>query len=189
MTLREILNLDYNDVMKMNREELSSVVKSMRNIYNLRKGQFTRKGEDWKKIPAFKTISSFDLSGKGNINSLRNQFSKGLSFLNYKTSTYKGYSEYEETVRKNLGDNNNELSKDEISKTFDIFHKLEEDNYTLVYNMGSRVALNLIIQLINEGVDINMDEIKVLLKNKYEEMSQQENYTEEVDDFDFWNSI
>ena len=189
MTLREILNLDYNDVMKMNREELSSVVKSMRNIYNLRKGQFIRKGEYWKNIPAFKAVSSSDLSGKGNINSLRNQFSKGLSFLNYKTSTYKGYSEYEKTVRKTLGDINQELSKDQISKTFDIFHKLEEDNNALVYNLGSKNVLNLIKNQVQGEEDLSLEEYEELLTDKYEELEKQEIDEEEVDDFDFWDSI
>lgn len=94
MTLQEIIDMDIDAVMKLNRAELAKVTQTIAKNVERRSKSVAK---HFSQAPALRALeeSGGKITTRGkNLNELRKDFVRGVNFLTAKTSTVKGAKEY-----------------------------------------------------------------------------------------------
>ena len=111
MTTEEIINLDIEDIQKLNTKQLQRLTTQIVSTANKRVKALQSAGlEDALILTQMKDFSgrfSSKIEGKNKLNRLRNTFSNVRNFLHAETSTVRGYKKYNrETAERIAGDKN-----------------------------------------------------------------------------------
>lgn len=111
MTTAEIINLDIEDIQKLNTKQLQRLTTQIVSTANKRVKALKSAGlEDSLILTQMKDFSgrfSSKIEGKNKLNRLRNTFSNVRNFLLAETSTVRGYKKYSrETAERIAGDKN-----------------------------------------------------------------------------------
>lgn len=127
LSVKDILKIDYEELNKLNRQDLSRLTSRLASAGNKRLRRLEKAHLEIS--PAYESVkrSGGDFSVKGkNIDELRHEFTRVQRFLNpeLKTSTVKGTRKYVEGFGKYIDG----LSDDEITDFFKILHKLQEED-------------------------------------------------------------
>lgn len=132
MTTQEFLNLDVEQLMKLNRPQLSKAVSTLAATANKRAARLYNKfGSTYWTEQIEKSGGKFQARGK-NLNSLRSEFMRAADFLNAQTSTIKGEAKRRENVAKALG-GEYISDKDEAKKFWDAYHEIMGDGGKSVF--------------------------------------------------------
>lgn len=107
-SIQDLIDLDINDVMRMNRKELSKVVSQLSSAANKRLKRLGA-SEIGQLSPAYKGVEEsgrekFSVKKK-TTNQLRNEYKAVRRFLTRKSSTFKGWNEIREATFERIGGN------------------------------------------------------------------------------------
>lgn len=165
LSIKDIINLDWEDVSKLTRKELSQITSRLVSAANKRLRRLERSdyiGES----PAYRSViqrtgeSRFTVKGKSH-GKLERTFKETKHFLNLKTSTLSGYKKVirnvKETIKTKIG---RTVSEVDVSKLFGALHKAQEMG--LVDKRGSKgseIAVGFIVDMLERNPDKNVDEI------------------------------
>lgn len=141
LSVNDILSMDWTDVQKLNRRDLSQLTSRLASAGNKRLRRLEKAGlED---SPAYSAIqrSGGDFSVKNKtINDLRSEYNRVRTFLSptTKTSSVRGARQVEKEFKKRLGFKEGEDMTDYQRKKFwEGYRMFEENNKAQVHNIGS----------------------------------------------------
>ena len=195
LSIQDILNMDYADVAKLSRKELSKITSRLVSASNKRLRRL-EKSDYIGESPAYRSVRirtgdvRFSVKGKSQ-GQLQNVFTEAKHFLNLKTSTLKGYKNVikniKDTIQTKVGKS---ISEIDVSKLYDALHKAQESG--LVDKRGSKgseIAVGYIIDMLENNpdktVDEIVDEINEYSSNMYEELFDYD----EDEEFNDWYEL
>ena len=126
MTIKDIMEIDPDDLLKMNRQQLASITNRLISASNkrIRRLEQTSLGRT---SPAYVSASKrdngiFSIRGK-DLNQVRHVFARAKGFLSMKTSTLGGWREVREDVEERLGGG---MTERQSKKFWKAYRELEE---------------------------------------------------------------
>lgn len=141
LSVNDILSMDWTDIQKLNRRDLSQLTSRLASAGNKRLRRLEKVGLE--NTPAYSAIqrSGGDFSVKSKtINELRSEFSRVRTFLDpsTKTSYVRGAKKVESSFRKRLGlEEGENMSESQRKKFWEGYRMFEENNKAQVHNIGS----------------------------------------------------
>ena len=134
MTINDIMALDIDTFNSWSESDLRKLTSRLASAANKRLKRLKDKGLS---TPASRYVyqsgGKFSTKGK-KINALRSEFIRTKNFLQAKTSTIKGYNKIQKETSKTLKDLGINISSDKVSKLFEIYDKLKEENPDITEN-------------------------------------------------------
>lgn len=184
LSIKDILNMDFEDVQKLSRKELSQVTSRLVSASNkrIRRLEKTDLGES----PALRSLKArtgdIRLSVKGKSQGqLQRTFTEAKHFLNLKTSTIGGYKSVIKNIKKSVSERTSRsVTEIDVSKLYSTLHKAQE--LGLIDKRGSKgseQAVNEIIDILENNPDKSIDDIINDIDDWYTEM-----YEEDFNDYD-----
>lgn len=165
LTIEDILDMDFNDINKLNRKDLSAITSRLVSASNKRIKRFEERGE---KPLAMRGIDkNFSVKGK-NTNQLRHEFAKMRNFLQFDTSTSKGWNKFKQDVATRTG-YEGDIEKSE--NFWDKYNEFKKNNNDLVKARGSERVQQILKQ------EIEVTEKDKLMSKLLEDVER--GYTEE----------
>jgi len=169
MTIKDILNLDVADIMKMNKVELKKTVSKLASAANKR---YKRMGETEFLTAAYYGVKrsggKFSVAKK-NLNDLRAEYTRVTSFLKNKQSTLRAAKKSYAEMSERLGGN---LTPSEYKDLWEAYHLLEEAEPNFLKIDGSDRIQQFLRDIILQGdrdVDSLVAKGKAEIKRLYEE--------------------
>ena len=179
LSIKDITNLDWEDVSKLTRKELASITSRLVSASNKRLKRLEQ-SDSLGESPALRSVKDrtgdirFSVKGKTH-GQLERVFKEAKHFLNLKTSTVSGYrnvlKNVRETIKTKIG---RRVSDIDVSKLFESLHKAQE--LGLVDKRGSKgsdIAVGFIIDMLernpDKSVDAIINEFDNYASNLYEE--------------------
>lgn len=192
MSIKDIMNIDIDRFNKMNEKELKMITSRLVSASNKRIRRLEEKGI---KSPAYRSLGTdvrfsvklpktADVTQR--VNKLRNEFSRARNFLSMKTSTLKGYNDYQESVKEDIEKATGKtLGKGDVSRVYQMLHKLQErgdapSNATGKKggSKGSLIAREIVVNMM---LDENLSEDKMF--EKFEK--EFDRYITEPDEYEY----
>jgi len=186
LSIKDIINMDWDSLNKLNTKDLKQITSrlvsaSNKRIRRLEKTQYGTESYAYRSVE--KRGRMFSVRGK-NINQVKQEFKLASNFLNFKTSTVKGWEKTKSKIEKQLSDTtggeSQTWSENTKSKFWKVYRKTEE-MHGGTFGKGESSQLQQQLSLIfntedkRHGVDYFAD----ILDRKYEEMYEQETAEEE----------
>lgn len=190
LTIDDIMNIDPNDLMRLSAKDLRALTNRLVSASNKRIRRLERT-DLGRTSPAYISVSKrggkFSTRGK-NVNQLRNEFASAQTFLNFKTSTVKGWNETRADVEQRLGGDMTEYQSKKFWKTY---RELEErlggfldKTHSGKTNRTSDRIQKMLYQTYNEqSWRKGRKKIEEIMVNRYNELyeEEQESLNEEND--------
>lgn len=161
LSINDIMNMDLNTFNKLGESDLRRITSRLVSAGNKRIRRLETKGII---TPAYRGLgSNTRLSTKlpkgvdktQRVNALRQEFSRARSFLSAKTSTIGGYKQFTEQVKTDLADSlgvkKSSLKSINISKGYEIFHKLQESGQ--ISGKGSKGSIQMRNYIMNQMLE------------------------------------
>lgn len=183
LSTKQVLNLSIKDVEKMGKRELRQAVSTLRSTSRKRYERMAER-ELWS--PAMEGVSKSSKNSETvfptirgmDTTSLHNEFKRYRTFLNAKTSTPKGFKEYEERQADIISDVvGEEMTDDEITEFWEIYEEMKETDVGGVLNYNQ--VMNVVGDVYEERRNPNSKkkrtkraikrEVKKRLKKIYED--------------------
>ena len=173
LTIEDILDMDFNDINKLNRKDLSAITSRLVSASNkrIRRLEKSTKGQT---SPSLKNLKGKTFSVKGkNTNQLRQEFANAKNFLQNKTSTIQGWEKEKKAIAQRSGFKNVKDSK----KFWNVYSNFQRNNPDLVKARGSDRVQEILHQEFENIDDENFME-------NFLEKVERGYYEEELDEFD-----
>ena len=153
MTIEEILKLEPEDVMRLKRNELATVVRTANAVANKRLKRLEKNEMDTPAALAIRRSGgNFSTKGKS-LNQLRAEYMRVTGFLNAKTSTVRGANATLKQIAsstnisyKRVGELNSKLSK-----FFDLYSKVEQYLQNSL-QIANAVGSDTVMQVVSDYV-------------------------------------
>lgn len=183
LSVKDILNMDPNQLNKLNRSDLSAIASRLVSASNkrIRRLEKTPYGEY---APSMRIVrqrgEKFSVKGK-DVNQLRNEIKQMRKFLNMKTSTVSGWKKVQKNMGERLG---GEMTIEQTNKFWEVYHKLESQEGGLMSIIGDSDRIQkLLHQEVSSGDSDDifqrmMDNLDAI----YEEMMDVGDPSEDVSD-------
>ena len=182
--IEDLLNLDIDDVQRMSRKELASVVSQLASAANKRLTRLEL-SETGTLSPAYqqatKRAERFSVSGK-NVNQLRNEYKNVAQFLKRSTSSVSGWNRVRKKTYERIG---GKFKTAEQEKRFwEAYRKLESGHHSDVMGYGSTETQRMVRREYDTGKSDEeiMEAMMDRLDEEYE--AAQTEMREEFDDYD-----
>lgn len=133
MKVNDIINLDVEELLKMNKDDLTSAIKSAHKIAAGRITRMEKSGNKSVPIKNLKEHGNFEYEGM-NTNQLRGELTRAKNFLNTKTSTITGLKKVKRDLFKCVG---GELTQSQEDILWETYNKMVETNKALLYGKNS----------------------------------------------------
>lgn len=186
----DILNIDINDLNRMTKKQLSTVVSRLSKLANQRIHRLEQT-ETGILSPAYHHIEkrgeNFGVKDK-TLNQLRNEYTDVKKFLNMKTSTVSGWNKVRKETYNRIGVNFEGIDE---KRFWNLYRKLEELDYGSVQNVGSTTTQRMLRQEMEQNSGDDDDILSVMekrLTGEYEKIMESCNY-EDGEFFDIWEDI
>ena len=142
LTIEDILEMDFNDINKLNRKDLSAITSRLVSAGNkrIRRMEQSEKGST---SPIFTNLQGKKFSVRGkNTNQLRQEFANVKNFLEGKTSGIRRWEKEKKAIAKRSGFKDVKDSK----KFWDTYTKFKQNNDDLVRARGSDRVIEMLHQ-------------------------------------------
>ena len=190
MSISDIMNIDIDTMNKMGESDLRRVTSRLVSAGNKRIRAIERKGiitHAYRNLGTntrFSTQVGENLSGSQRVNKLREEFSRAKRFLSAKTSTIRGHKAVIKAVKEKLSESTGlsmkEINKINITKGFEIFHKLQESGrIPSKGSKGSDKFRDYIISQMHENPDLSEEGLMERVTQHYQEIYEEQE-TEET---------
>ena len=194
LSIKDILEMDFSDIQKLNRKELANVTSRLVSASNkrVRRLEKSELGES----PALRSLKA--RTGGQTILSVKNKsqgqlqraFVQAKSFLSSKTSSISGYKKVIKNIKKTISERvGKNVTEIDVSKLYSTLHKAQE--LGLVDKRGSKGsehAVNEIIDILERNPDKSIDDIIEDIDDWYSQMYEEDfnDYDEEDNDDDIF---
>ena len=158
MKLKEAMNLNYNDINKMNRKELADVIKTLGRTVNYRvktlmenkEGRYSPALHSLERsLPKGTDMSSYKVKTRGkDINQLRSDFKRYFNFINLKTSKVGGVLKVRKTVEQRLGV---KFTEEESTSFWELYRKGVERYASKLKNVDSNTVQKYLASNYDKG--------------------------------------
>lgn len=177
LSINDIMNLSWERLNKLSEKELKQVTSRLVSASNkrLRRLEHTTRG---KSSFAYQTVKDrgrdFSVRGK-NINQTKQEFKLAKQFLNYKTSTVKGWKVYRENVEERTGyaTEGESLNWSERTwKKYWLVYRRFTETYGGTYRRGDSNRIQKMLTEIMESNDKRRkaDTFQEMIEDKYKEI-------------------
>ena len=191
LSIQDIMSMDWNDLNKLSTKEMKQVTSRLISAANKRVRRL-QKMELGTSSLAYQTVEergrNFSVRGK-DVNQVRNEFKNVRNFLNMKTSTAKGWKEYQSKVRQNVKKTTGiDISKWDIEtqrKMWKVFRKFSEMNKGTFQKGDSDRIQKMLVEMIDNTETMSEDELLKSIDQKYTDLyedEQSKNKNPDVDD-------
>ena len=193
LSISDILDLDFEDVNKMTKENLARITGRIQSAANKRIKRLREKGVAEYSPAIIRSLGNkvkFSIRGKSRASILK-EFSQIKRFLQAKTSSLSGFKAYKKRIESKIG---TPLDNERMKKMWEIFRKYREGNIGLFHRVnalaggktyGSDQAEKLIAEALKEGK--SEDDILQMLDDRmratYEQLEEQEEQYDEEGEF------
>ncbi len=184
LSIQDIIKMDWDTLNKLSSKEIKQVTSrlvsaSNKRIRRLGKTETGRMSFAYQKIEERGRM--FSVKDK-NTNQVRQEFALAKQFLQYKTSTMKGWNKYRKDTEKRIGYISNgeslDWSNDTWKKYWKLFRMFEENHGGLITKKGTggKFDSDKIQQMITELMDndLSTDSLQVAIENKFNEIYEQD---------------
>lgn len=195
LSIEDIMEMDIDTFNSLNERQLRQVTSRLVSASNKRIRKLKQKNINSPAVQSLGTRDSFsvklpkDITSQQRVNALRQEYASARNFLTSKTSTIRGYNRYVKSIKSKLADDLgmsvSRLNKVNLSKAFDILHKMQESGQLPSNGKGSIHARDYIIQNMLNGDRGGEDEQKIIddtLKDYERYYEQQESKDNEEDE-------
>jgi hypothetical protein len=173
MTIKEILGLEPEQLMKMNRKELATVTSLLSRGANKRMQRLEAKELDTPALQGLERSGGrFSTRGK-NLNELRSEFYRVSHFLNARTSTITGAKKVHKEVEERIG---GALTPSQMKDFWGTYRKLKEMEPASLQDYGSdQVQQFLRKEFVESGFDSDttIESAQEELNQAYEEREEE----------------
>lgn len=192
LKITDILNMEYSDIEKLSRKNLSKITSRLVSATNkrLKRLEKSELGESPAYRSFIKRTGDTRLSVKGKSQGqLQHVFSEAKYFLNLKTSTIGGYRKVIKNIKGTISQKiGRSVSEIDVSKLYSALHKGQEMGLIDARGTkGSDYAVGQIIELLENNPDKSIDDIIDDLESWYENMYEEEYNDDEEDDDIFFD--
>lgn len=151
MTIKEILGLEPEQLMRMNRKELATVTSLLSRGANKRMQRLEAKQLDTPALQGLERSGGrFSTRGK-NLNELRSEFYRVSHFLNAKTSTITGAKRVHKEIEERIGGS---LTPNQMKEFWHTYRKLKELEPAALADYGSeQMQQYLRKEFVDSGFD------------------------------------
>ncbi len=190
LSVSDIMNISIDDFNKLNESDLRRLTSRLVSASNKRVRAIERMEL---MTPAYRSLGTDvrfstklppNIDAKQRVNALRQEFSRARSFLSKKTSTIRGYeqtiSNVKKELMKSLGVSKETISGINISKGFELFHKLQESGQIPAKGTkGSSQMRDYLFEQMVDNPDISDGELMKRTEDYYDELYEEQE-TEET---------
>ena len=189
LSINDIMNLSWERLNKLSEKELKQVTSRLVSASNkrLRRLENTTRG---KSSFAYQTVENrgrkFSVRGK-DIDDTKQEFKLAKQFLNYKTSTVKGWKAYRESVEERTGYATEGESLNWTENTWKKYWKVYrrfEEIHGGTYKKGDSDRIQKMLTEIMESNDKrkSADTFQKMIEDEYADMYESDN-EEDIDDY------
>lgn len=200
MSVSDIMGIDIDTFNKLGEKDLRAITSRLVSAGNKRIRRLEKNNVN---SPAYQSLGSdkrfstklpSGTSKQQRVNKLKQEYARARSFLTSKTSTMKGYKEYQENIIEDIEQSTgHKLKKGEVSKVYEILHKAQERGIVETNvtgkkggSKGSLQAREIIVNMIH---DKNLNEENYFEKldneiDKYTMNPDEYEYDDETDEFE-----
>lgn len=185
LSVSDIMNISIDDFNKLNESDLRRLTSRLVSASNKRVRALENRdiispayrglGTDTR----FSTKLPKGINATQRVNALRQEFSRARSFLSAKTSTIRGYNEFTSNVKtelaEKLGVSRKTLSGINISKGYEIFHKLQESGQ--IPSKGTKGSDKMRDYIFGQMIDnpnITEEDLMARAEDYYDELYEEE---------------
>lgn len=177
--VKQLLNMDHDSFMRMNRKEMAAALGVMRDAANKRYKALSKSGiKSAAARQLEKSGGKITVPRSASLNELRSEYHRARSFLESKVSTIKGAKEFRQNVINALGDKGINLSNTDFDKFFTLLEELKETDPIAAAASLKYVAMEeLNDEIVRQGGEISdlegtMERLSSKLRERYEEMQE-----------------
>lgn len=167
------LNIPMENFNKMDKDEMSYILKKLAPVANKRYAEFERRGE---RSPAYRYVerSGGRFSAKAKtLNQQRQEFIRIKGFLESETGTVKGWSKVKAKTVKSLGKMGINVTSQQFDDLWESYEKLKELDRTVAsHGMKYSVLKDISNQL--KDTTKSPEEIAVGMKNRINEIYEEQ---------------
>ena len=137
LSIQDIMDMDVDTFNRLNERQLRQVTSRLVSAGNKRIRNLQKKGMNTPAMQSLGTRVGFsvkipaDVKSQQRVNYLRNEYSSVRNFLTAKTSTIRGAMQVYNSVKSNLADHLgisvSQLNKVNLTRAFEILHKMQEN--------------------------------------------------------------
>ena len=177
LSIKDIMDIDLQLFNVLSERDLRAITSRLVSASNKRIRSLKERGISSPALRGLGTQDVFstklpeDIDPRQRVNKLRQEFARARNFLQMKTSTIKGYHNYEKQIREGLeSEIGRKLSDDEIAAAFRVLHKLQNSGKVAgLHSAGSQHAKEQIFQMLAEDPNAFDDD---LMKDTTEEYTE-----------------
>lgn len=187
LSIQDILNMDADDLARMNKKDLKSITNRLVSASNKRIHRL-EKSTLGQKAPAYESFKRygkkvFSVKGKNRNDTLK-EFARAKRFLKLKTSTLSGWKKVIKEGKKELKERYGTSMNDErIGDLFSTLHKLQESGQ--VEGRGTKGSFemrDILFNAVKENPDVTPEDLMLIADKKYTEWYEQQKENEDEDD-------
>lgn len=179
-SINDLVNMDANDFLSLNRSEASKVVSRLASAANKRLRSMSKTPTPATKRAA-KSGGAFSVKGK-TLNQIRSEYVRAKQFLQNETSTKKGYDKFVKAGVEQLGKMGVDISEKNYKRFTDLFDELK-DNDPSVGNRQMRYKVMPELAKMVESGKLSDDEIIDRMKQRVVELYEEQERQSSVSDF------
>ena len=176
LKITDIMDMDWNDLNKLTPSEMKQVTSRLVSAANKRIRRLEKAPRGTSSF-AYQKVEEqgrkFSVRGKNN-NQVKNEFKNVRAFLNYKTSTVKGWKEYREDMEQRVsgetGGESQEWSERTWEKYWKVYHRMDESHGGRFKKGDSDRIQQMIHEIfVNNDKRRNVDYFHQIVERKYSE--------------------
>lgn len=165
LTTEEILNMDVNDINKMNYRTIRALGSRLVSSMNKRIRSLSKKAPYSQALNSLPVNFQFSIKGKGR-NEIRSIIGDMIRFGQMRSSTISGYKAYRRNIEQKLGGSLSNL-RDE-SEFWKVYRELQESNHAIFQKLSSDEILKLTYDEMIENPTDGLGRIQQTLDDIYE---------------------
>lgn len=181
LSIKDIMDIDLDKFNKLSERELKQITSRLVSAANKRIRSFEKKDISSPAVRSLGVNNRFSVKLTGvdktqRVNTIKHEFARARRFLIAKTSTLKGYKQYQKDVKEEVESAiGRKVTAGEIGHAFDLLHKMQERGLVdgKRGSAGSLQAREMIFDILNDNPNLEDDDLMDMIENEYE------NYYEE----------
>lgn len=181
LSIKDIMDIDLDKFNKLSERELKQITSRLVSAANKRIRAFEKKDISSPAVRSLGVNNRFSVKLTGidktqRVNTIKHEFARARRFLIAKTSTMKGYKQYQKDVKEEVESAiGRKVTSGEIGHAFDLLHKMQERGLVdgKRGSAGSLQAREMIFDILNDNPNLDDDDLMDMIENEYE------NYYEE----------
>lgn len=179
-SISDLINMDANDFLSLNRSEASKVVSRLASAANKRLRRMGNTSSPATRRAA-KSGGAFSVKGK-TLNQIRSEYVRAKQFLQNETSTIKGYNKFVKAGVSQLAKMGVDISEQNYKRFTDLFDQLKEIDTSIGNRQLRYKVMPELAKMVERG-KLSDNQILGRMKRKVVELYEEQERQSSVSDF------